>query len=404
MVENQALRSLFNQYMERRAISGVSLIARRGGSVICEMSGGFADIQQRIPMNTHTVLRLASMTKPIVAIAAMMLEEQGRLSIDSPVSNWLPAFEQLKAAEKTVNFAEFYEADPDNPAMPRMNLSAISNIPITDARRPVTLRDLLSHSGGMGQGPLSMQAYDAGKSSAPTLAERVNMIATLPLDFQPGTATGYSANVAFDVLGRIVELASGTDLNTYITEKISRPLGCGHLSFLVPEAGKEPLARLYEGNPEGLRDVSDTEAFWQSVSSQYNGYYSGSAGMVGSVADYDLVVQMLAHGGEWNGIRLLKKETVEKMHSEGATVHLEMCPGMVWGLGMVISQDPVKMQRAVGKNTYGWSGAYGTHFYIDPENDLTVTLGVNCSNIGGADSPFSKDVEKIMMEEFCKVV
>ena len=404
MTENHAIRSLFNQYMDCHRIAGASLIVRKHGELICEMNGGFADIEHQIPFDTHTVLRLASMTKPVIAIAVMMLAEQGKLSIDDPVAKYLPAFAHMKAADHLVGFTEYYEADPQNPAMPKVNSAVLQKIAFKDASRPVTLRDMLSHSSGMGQGPLSMERYEKEKLSAPTLQERMDLIASLPLDFQPGTWTGYSAAVAFDVLGRVIELVSGMNLNRFIVEKISKPLGCADLAFLLPEERYKSLARLYEADPDGMRDVSDTEPSWPCVSAHENGYFSGSAGLLGTVADYDRIVQMLYHGGECEGIRLLRKETVATMAREASVTHLEMCPGTVWGIGMAVVEAPEKSHRAVGKNTFGWSGAYGTHFYIDPENDITVTLGVNCSNIGGADSVFSRDIEKAVMQEFCEAV
>lgn len=148
-----------------------------------------------------------------------------------------------------------------------------------------------------------------------------------------------------------------------------------------------------------MRDVTETEPFWKRVSPLINGYYSGSAGMLGTVEGYDRFVRMLAAEGKVDGRHFLQPETVRKIHAEASRAHLEMNPGTTWGIGMMISEEPEKTGRKVGKGTYGWSGAYGTHFYIDRENDLTVVLGINCSNIGGAGSQFSKDLEKVVFEE-----
>lgn len=404
MLNNETIHEVIRHFMTHHLIAGASLIVRKNGKPVYQISDGWADIERKIPIDTHTVLRLASMTKPVIAIAVMMLTEEGRLSIDNPLSKYLPQFSHLKAADHLIGSTEFYEADPNHPAMPKVNPASLNDVTLVDACRPVTIRDMLSHSSGMGQGPLSMDRYEKEKFSAPTLPERMDLIASLPLDFQPGTNTGYSACVAYDVLGRIIELVSGMDLNRFIVEKISKPLGCKDLAFVLPEERYKHMARLYEANPDGMRDVSDTEPFWQSVSALESGYYSGSAGLLGTVADYDRIVQMLYHGGEYGDVRLLKKETVALMTREASARHLEMCPGTVWGIGMAVAEAPEKTHRSVGKNTFGWSGAYGTHFYIDPENDITVTLGVNCSNIGGADSAFSKEIEKAVMQDFCKAV
>lgn len=314
-------------------------------------------------MDKHTILRLASMTKPMVAIAVMQLAEKKRLSLDDPIGKYLPEFRRMKAAAQTLGFDDYYEADPNNPAMPKAKPELLEGIGLEDAIREVTIRDLLTHSSGMGQGPFSMTRYDQMTKPGQSLEERVHLISTLPLDFQPGTMTGYSANVAFDVLGRLVELLSGENLAAYTTHHICAPLGCGDLSFALNEAQKQRMARLYESSSSGLKDVTDEEASWQLVSPLNTGYYSGSAGMLGTVADYDRVVQMLSGGGILNGCRILKEETVHSMCEEGAAQHLEMFPGMRWGRGMVVFEAPEKAGRSVGKNTFGWSGAYGTHFF-----------------------------------------
>lgn len=401
MRENEAIKALVEKYIRENRIAGATMIVRKGGAVVCDAHYGYADIERGVPLDNHTILRLASMTKPVVAIAVMMLAERGRLSIDDPLEKYLPVFAHMKVADWLVGFEDSYEADPDNPAIPRMKADVLEGIGLVDAARPVTLRDMLTHSSGMGQGPFSMNQYDAGRQDGQSLAERVDFIAGLPLDFQPGTHTGYSAAVAYDVLGRVVEVASGVDLDTFIRENICAPLNCKDLGFALDAAQRDRLARLYETTPTGIMvDVSDTEAFWRQVTPLMNGYYSGSAGMLGAVADYDRVVKMLARGGELDGVRLLKSGTVEMMSMEASEHHLEMCPGMTWGIGMAVSEAPEKIGRPVGQGTFGWSGAYGTHFYIDRQNDITVTLGVNCSNIGGADSPFSRDVERVVTREY----
>lgn len=401
MKNNAAINNLLHSYIDAFRIAGAALIVRKNGQIVCDTQAGWADIERKIPMDKHTILRLASMTKPMVAIAVMQLAEKKLLSIDDPIGKYLPDFSQMKAAALLVGFTDYYEADPNNPAMPKAKPELLEGIRLVDAVRQVTIRDLLTHSSGMGQGPFSMTRYDQLIKPGQSLEERVHLISTLPLDFQPGTMTGYSANVAFDVLGRLVELLSGENLAAYMTQHICVPLGCGDLSFVLNEAQKQRIARLYEGTASGFRDVTDEEPFWQLVSPLNTGYYSGSAGMLGTVADYDRVVQMLSSGGILNGCRILKEETVHSICEEGALQHLEVCPGMRWGLGMVVSEASEKMGRSVGKNTFGWSGAYGTHFYIDPENRITAVLGVNASNIGGADSPLSRELENVIFQEFC---
>lgn len=400
MRENEALKKLVQAYMADQRIAGATMIVRRKGEVVCDAHYGYADMANEIPLDNHTILRLASMTKPIVAISVMILAERGLLSIDDPLSKYLPEFAQMKVADRLVGFMDVYEPDPDNPSMPRMKPDALEGIGLVDAARQITLRDMLSHSSGMGQGPFSMGQYEARQKAGETLAERVRLIAELPLDLQPGEHTGYSAAVAYDVVGCVVELVSGASLNDFIQESICKPLGCRDLSFVLNEEQRGRIARLYESNAGGLLDVSDADLSWQRVDPLPHGYYSGSAGLLGSVESYDRVVQMLARGGTLDGVRILRPETVVLMSREASAKHLEMAPGTTWGIGMMVTEAPEKSGRAVGKGTFGWSGAYGTHFYIDSANDMTVTLGVSRSNIGGAGSPFSKEVEDVVMREY----
>lgn len=398
---NNAVRELFEKYMNLHKIAGGNVIIRRQGTVVCKESYGYADMKKAIPVDDNSIFRMASMTKPVIAAAIMQLEEKGFLSLDDPLCKFLPSFQNMKAADRLVGFADNYEADPDNPAKPKGIEAELSEISLVDLKRDILIRDLLCHCSGMGQGLFSMRLYKELMKENSSLKERVDMIAKLPLDFQPGEHTGYSAAVAYEVLGRLIEVISGKDLNTYIKKNISEPLNC-ELAFELSEEQKSRVVRLYEAEPDGMRDVTETEPFWNQVSPLKNGYYSGSAGILGTVEGYDRFVKMLASEGKVDGWQFLQPETVKKMYTEASAAHLEMNPGATWGIGMMISEDPLKTGRMVGKGTYGWSGAYGTHFYIDRENDLTVVLGVNCANIGGADSQLSRDLEKVVFEEFCR--
>lgn len=402
MIENTEIRNLFEKSVREHEVAGAVVIVRKKGKVVCDIHYGYADIKNKILIKKDTILRLASMTKPIMAIAIMLLEEEGKLSIEDPITKYLPKFADMKVADRSVGFNEYYEADPNNPAMPRVRGEIFKKIGNVPCKRLITIRDILCHSSGMGQGPYSMGFYEKLQKPGQTLDERVNIIAGLPLDFQPGEYTGYSAEVAYEVLGKIIEIVSKMNLDTFVKEKICQPLGITDMAFEMSETQKLRIARLYESTADEMKDVTDTESFWQLISPLENGHYSGSAGLLGTVEGYDKIVQMLASEGEVDKKRFLKAETIRKMRTEGTKKNLEMAPGMVWGLGMAISKEPQKMNRKVGRGTYGWSGAYGTHFYIDTENEITVVLGVNCSNIGGADSKFSKKLERIVYKEFVK--
>lgn len=403
MIENQMVKELLEQWITRNQIAGAVIQIEKGGEIVCDAQYGFADLENGVKMSKSSIFRLASMTKPVIAIAAMLLAEEGKLDINAPIEQYLPEFSALKAADKVVGFEEFYQADPDNPAMPKMNKELLEDIHETELKRSVTIRDILSHSSGMGQGPVSMSRMEPMLRPGQSLKERVAVFANTILDFQPGEHTGYSAATAFDVLGRIIEVVSEMDLNTFIAEKVCEPLEIYDMGFVMTEEQKNRIVKLYEFVDGKLMDVSDSEVFWKLINPLHSGCYSGSAGLLGTVADYAKIAGMLLQKGYGKQKPFLREETVEKMRHEASERHLEMQPGIVWGLGMNIIKNPELAQRKVGEGTYGWSGAYGTHFYVDTENQLTVVLGVNCSNIGGADSELSRMLENIVYQEFCSI-
>lgn len=252
----------------------------------------------------------------------------------------------------------------------------------------------------MGQGPYSNSIYEKGVRPGQTLSERVDWMAKVPLDFQPGEFAGYSAGMAFDVLGRIVEVVSGKALNDFIQEEICRPLSIPDLGFILTAEQKARLSRLYLARGGELTDVTESDASWKIVDPLPGGYCSGSAGMLGSLESYDRFVSMLANGGELDGVRILKPETVAMMSTNSSPRRLEMAPGIGWGLGMIVHEDTRRSGRKLSRGSFGWSGAYGCHFFIDPAREITAVMMMAVSNIGGADSPLAREFEDIIWNEF----
>lgn len=400
MIENPGVKKLLEQWIVEKKIAGAVVWIEKAGETVCNAWYGFADIEKGTLMDSTSIFRLASMTKPVIAIAAMLLEEEGKLDIEAPIETYLPEFAGQKAADKVIGFEEFYQADPDNPMIPKMNTGLLENIGEADLKRSITIRDILSHSSGMGQGPVSLSRMNALLKPGQSLKERVDIFSKTILDFQPGECTGYSASTAFDVLGRMIEVVSGTDLDTFVKEKVCKPLHMHNTGFLMNEEQMGRIVKLYEAADGRLKDVSDSEKFWQMINPMAAGCYSGSAGMLGTVEDYSKIAQMFLKNGYADGKLLLSKEAVSRMTHEASVQHMEMQRGIVWGMGMEVIEDPGLAERKVGKGTFGWSGSYGTHFYVDSENKLAVVLGVNRSNIGGADSELSRLLENAVYQEF----
>lgn len=357
----QKIQAAMEELVASNEMSGGALIVRQNGQEIFRGKWGYADIENQIPVEYNTMYRLASMSKPVTAAAVMQLWEKGKLSLDDPIGNYLEDYRDQKAGI-------------------------------------VTIRDLLSHSSGLGMNPEGVAFAESLMVPGDTLKERIERWKILPLDFEPGTATGYSAIVGFDILGRIVEIISGQDYESYLREHLWGPLGIRDMTFTLSEDQQNRLAKLYN-TEDGQQVFLETDALWEQVDPMKAGYFSGSAGMFGSVEAYDIFTSMLANEGEWNGVRVLEKETVRRMHQRGAKTELMMGPGLYWGLGMEIFEDTKAIGIAVEPGTYGWSGAYGTHMFIHPDSGISATFVMNRGNIGGAGSPIARKVEALVFGE-----
>ena len=265
MIENQAVKELLEKWISDNLISGAVILVEKDGKTVCDAQYGYADLEKGIKMDKSSIFRLASMTKPVIAIATMLLVEEGKLDLDAPIEKYLPQFSSLKVSDKKVGFEDFYQADPENPSMPKVNTDLISSIKEAKLKRSVTIRDILSHSSGMGQGPVSMTRMEKLLKPGQSLDQRVKIFSETILDFQPGEHTGYSAATAFDVLGKIIEVVSGMNLNSFIIERICKPLGITDMGFELSEEQKRRVVKLYEATEGKLIDVSNSESFWNLI-------------------------------------------------------------------------------------------------------------------------------------------
>ncbi len=396
MSEN--FKKVFQDYLEEKKFAGVNMLVRKDGKEVFRYKNGLRDVDNNLPVEYDTIFRLASMTKPVVAVAALILSDRKQLGLDDEIAKYIPAFSHMQAADRLVGFMDIYEADPENPMIPRYRPEKLDGIELIPVENPITIRDILGHCSGMGHGPYSCILYEKGLRPDQTLEERVNWIAEVPLDFQPGTHTGYSAGVAFEVLGRIVEIVSGKDLNTFVQDEICRPLGIKDLGYQLDNRQISRISRIYEAKDGRLKDVTETDASWKTVNPLTNGYFSGSAGMFGSLEAYDRFAAMLAGGGVLDGVRILKEETVKRIGTNSSDRHLMMEPGIGWGLGMIVHENTEASGRKVSVGSFGWSGAYGTHFFVDPVKCISAVMMMSVSNIGGANSPIAKVFENCVEE------
>lgn len=370
-------------YVENGDIAGASIIVRKNGDIVHEEYLGFADIAAKIPVSENTIFRLASMTKPVIAVAIMCMAERGLLSIADPIAKYIPAFAEMHVAAEKLDVLPGCDMDEMMKKAEKMTF-----VPL---KRAITIEDLLRHRSGLGQGIVSITRGINDNVPGIDLVRRVENITEFPMDFQPGEGTGYSAHVGFDILGRIVEIVSGKPLAEILNEIIFEPLGMTDITFWPTDDQKPRIPRFYQ-RPNGvLEDVYPDD----NAASPFNfSYPCGSAGLYATLADYDRFVQMLANGGELDGKRILKTETVKQMAARCA----DDPETYTWGLGMNVFSCHEKSGRWLTEGTFGWSGAYGTHFYIDPVNNVCMTLMANRADIGGAGSYVSWGVEEAIFK------
>jgi CubicO group peptidase (beta-lactamase class C family) len=350
---------LTQRYINDGMLPGtISLVARRGEIVHLSCQGKM-DIEADKSMEDDTLFRIYSMSKPITSTALMMLYEDGRFQLDDPVSRFIPAFGDLKV----------YSPDGKH----------------TTPDRPMTIRDLLTHTSGLTYGFMNSTPVDAmyreqGVEQSANLAEMVSKLASIPLLFSPGSRWSYS--VATDVCGHLVELIADTPFDEFLEEQIFAPLGMTDTSFVVPEDKVHRFAANYERTAEdGLRLVDSPES---SPYLQNRGMHSGGGGLVSTIDDYYKFASMLLNQGEYDGTRILGRKTVELMTSNhlpddgdltsmGQAVFSETpYDGIGFGLGFSVMLDPATAQILGSPGEFAWGGAASTYFFIDPEEDMLV--------------------------------
>jgi CubicO group peptidase (beta-lactamase class C family) len=340
----------------------VTLVARNG-RIVHLQAQGVMDASSKKPMQKDTIFRIASMSKPVAGTAILMLVEEGKVRLTDPVSKFIPSFKDVKVAVPK-------PAPPPPVSGPAPAASATPETYTVPATREVTILDLLTHTSGLMSGPVSNAA--GAKISANRRVEGLKYteaLGTTPMEFQPGTRWAYSAVAGFDVLSHVVEIVSGKSFKDFINERIFRPVGAKDIFFWPSAAQRERLVTSYIKGPNGLTPREDPDAMSSEV------YFSGAGGLMATAESYARFGMMLANQGEANGVRLLAPRTVELMGSAFIPDTLPgRNPGEGYGLSVRTVSDPVARRTPVSKGTFGWSGAYGTHFFVDPEKKLVGVL------------------------------
>lgn len=336
-------------------ISGAVTLVARNGRIAHLEAQGLMDIATAEPMRADTIFRIASMSKPVAGVAIMMLFEQGEVRLDDPVSRFLPSFREQQVAISRPGSVSS-STEPEYYTVP--------------AEREITVFDLMTHTSGLMSGPMS-------KSAGRPLSVRrhkdglawVDHLGAVPLEFQPGSRWSYSPLAGFDVLSRIVEIASGKSFNVFLDQRIFAPLGMNDTFFWPDAAERERLVTSYLLRDDGLEIRENPD----SMSGEK--YFSGAGGLMSTAEDYAQFAMMLANGGSLNGVRLLSPRSVEFMGSTHIPDTLPgRSPGEGYGLSVRVVNDPIARGTMLTRGSYGWSGAYGTHFWVDPEDNLVGIL------------------------------
>jgi CubicO group peptidase (beta-lactamase class C family) len=348
---------LIQRHIDAGTFSGaVTLVARQGRIAHFEAQG-LMDLESRKPMQKDAIFRIMSMTKPIVGASIMMMIEEGKLRLTDPVSKFIPELKDLKVAVTT-------PAPPGPAAAP----GAPARFYTVPAEREITVRDLLTHTSGLVSGGASNgEARKVALKGKETLADYLPRLGGVPLDFQPGTRWAYSAQAGFDTLARIVEITSGMPFDRFAKQRIFEPLGMKD-TFFYPAEGNPRMATRYTRGEKGL-EKQNNPGFMNGA------YFSGGGGLMSTAEDYLQFAQMLLNGGELNGKRLLGSKTVEVMTSVAAPDTLPGRPrGEGYGLSVRVVNDPIARSSFMSAGTFGWSGAYGTHFFVDPQERIVGIL------------------------------
>ena len=372
---SERLRQLdanINQWIKEEQLNGATMLILRNGKIIYHRSYGFANKELNIPMRNDHIFRIASMTKPVISVAAMMLYEEGKFLLTDPVSKFIPAFKDPVVLDK-------YNASD----------TTYTTVP---AKREITIRDILSHTSGIGYaqigtGPANAIYYKNkinGGIGTPysTLKDVITRLAKLPLLVQPGEQYYYGLNT--DVLGYLIEVISGMPLDKYLQQRIFDPLGMKDTYFFLPKEKQSRLVPLYtqQGTQTKLRVqdslISLNGTFYRDFPTTPNGtYFSGGAGLASTAYDYALFGQMLLNGGEIFGKRILSPATIELMTSNQIGDLLmwgDANKARRFGLGFGILTDFAERTTMIPAGSYGWDGMFGSHYWTDPKSKMVVVF------------------------------
>jgi CubicO group peptidase (beta-lactamase class C family) len=337
---------------EQRLAGGIVVIARKG-KIAHFKPYGLRDRQAKLPMEKDTIFRIYSMTKAVTSVAALMLHEEGKLGLDDPLSKFFPSLKDLKVHTKDG---------------------------LVGLKREPTVSDLMRHTAGLTYGRTKISAVDQAFKEAKMLDRGIKLkpmisaMSPVPLIYQPGTDWGYG--VATDVLGGVVEVASGQKLDAFFQERILKPLGMKDTGFFVPKdkVGRFAVNYSYKNKRLSVKDAAKTSKYLENPS-----FLSGGGGLCSTADDYMRFLLMVSNGGKFGKERLLKKKTVRLMTTNQipkgggwVTFGDQIRGGVGFGLGFSVRVKMSDWDPDGRVGEYGWGGAASTHYWVSPKDDLVV--------------------------------
>lgn len=356
----KALDTAMDGLVDKGRLPGIITIVARHGKVVAVNVHGDKDTASKTPLTADTIFRMYSQSKPVTAVAMMILYEEGKWRLDDPVTRFVPEFKDLKVYKGL--------DDKGQPILEPVSRSA-------------TMRELMTHTAGFAYGlvadnPVDKAYAESGLLASPSLDALLKGATALPMAYQPGEHWKYS--IAVDIQGAIVERLSGQSLPDFMQSRIFGPLGMRDTGFYAPADKQARLSSLYAVNP---KDRSIVQAYgpWVLDVSKPPAMPMGGGGLVSTAHDYLRFAQMLANGGQLDGVRILSPAGVRLMESnhlsDSVMAQRPLGPGMGFGFDGSVVMDPAAADTLAGKGTYSWGGAAGTWFWVDPENDV-VFLGM----------------------------
>ena len=337
-----------NNKINEGKIPGAVTVIARNGEIVYNKSFGYRNVAEKIAMEKDDIFSLASMTKPIISVAFMMLYEEGHFSLTDPVSKYLPKFKDLVVIKN--------EETGKNGETVLMN-------------REITMADLLTHTSGMSHGggnsKLEQDFNSARRGEHSTVLSRVNSYMDIPLKGQPGEKWYYSA--AHDVASVLIEQFSGLSTHEFLKKRLFIPLEMNDTGYNIASADQYRRVQLHSQNEEGVLITNVTQ-----LPMSDNTIWAGTSGLFSSASDYLKFSQMLLYNGESNGQQFLSRKTIDLMTTDHVGNWSENRPGWGFGLGFAVVTDVAATKNLGSEGIYFWAGAFNTHFLIDPKEKIVA--------------------------------